>query len=40
MVDAALKESSWCFDVVYATVGRPSIAPEKLLRSIGCDRLH
>ncbi len=31
MVDAALKESSWRFDAVYANSGRPSIAPEKLL---------
>jgi len=34
MVDAALKESSWRFDAVYATSGRPSIAPEKLLRAL------
>ena len=34
MVDAALKESSWRFDVVYATSGRPSIPPEKLLRAL------
>jgi len=34
MVDAALKESSWRFDAVYATVGRPSIAPEKLMRAL------
>jgi transposase len=33
MVDAALKESSWRFDAVYATSGRPSIPPEKLLRA-------
>jgi hypothetical protein len=33
MVDAALKESSWRFDAVYATSGR-SIAPEKLLRAL------
>jgi transposase len=34
MVDAALKESSWRFDAVYAAGGRPSIAPEKLLRAL------
>jgi transposase len=34
MVDAALKESSWRFDAVYASSGRPSIAPEKLLRAV------
>jgi transposase len=34
MVDAALKESSWRFDAVYANSGRPSIAPEKLLRAL------
>jgi len=32
MVDAALKESSWRFDAVYASSGRPSIAPEKLVK--------
>src|SRR5271154_6978912 len=34
MVDAALKASSWRFDAVYASSGRPSIAPEKLLRAL------
>ncbi len=34
MVDAALRESSWRFDAVYANRGRPSIAPEKLLRAL------
>src|SRR3979411_1972217 len=34
MVDCALKESSWRFDAVYASSGRPSIAPEKLLRAL------
>ncbi len=34
MVDAALKESSWRFDAVYAASGRPSIAPEELLRAL------
>jgi hypothetical protein len=33
MADAALKESSWRFDAVYASSGRP-IAPEKLLRAL------
>jgi transposase len=34
MVDAALKEMSPRFDGLYAKVGRPSIAPEKLLRAL------
>jgi len=34
MVDAALQDSSWRFDAVYANSGRPSIAPEKLLRAL------
>jgi len=34
MADAALKEASWRFDAVYASGGRPSIAPEKLLRTL------
>jgi transposase len=34
MVDAALKGSSWRFDAIYASSGRPSIAPEKLLRAL------
>jgi transposase len=34
MVDAALQELSWRFDAVYATSGRPSIPPEKLLRAL------
>jgi transposase len=34
MVDAALKDSSWRFDAVYASSGRPSIPPEKLLRAL------
>jgi hypothetical protein len=38
MVDAALKESSWRFHAVYAKSGRPSIAPEKLLRALAPDR--
>jgi transposase len=34
MVDEALKELSPVFDEMYASFGRPSIAPEKLLRSL------
>lgn len=34
MADAALKETSWRFNAVYASSGRPSIAPEKLLRAL------
>jgi hypothetical protein len=34
MVDVTLKESSWRFDAVYDSSGRPSIAPEKLLRAL------
>src|SRR6187397_1008534 len=33
MVDEALNELSRRFDRMYASVGRPSIAPEKLLRA-------
>src|SRR6202049_4264029 len=40
MVDAALKESSWRFDVVYATSGRPSIPPENLLRALLLQMLY
>ena len=40
MVDAALKESSWRFDAVYANNGRPSIAPEKLLRALLLQMLY
>jgi transposase len=40
MVDVALKESSWRFDAVYATSGRPSIAPEKLLRALLSQALY
>jgi transposase len=32
MADAALKRLGPCFDAIYAGSGRPSIAPEKLLR--------
>src|SRR6202451_222328 len=34
MVDAALEESSWRFDAVSPSSGRPSIPPEKLLRAL------
>jgi transposase len=40
MVDAALKESSWRFDAVYAISGRPSIPPEKLLRALLLQMLY
>ena len=34
MVDVALGNMGPQFDAIYATVGRPSIAPEKLLRAL------
>jgi transposase len=34
MAEAALQETSWRFAAVYARSGRPSIAPEKLLRAL------
>src|SRR5918998_6411106 len=34
MVDDALKELSADFDVLYSRTGRPSIAPEKLIRAL------
>jgi transposase len=34
MVDVSLKALSPCFDAMYAAYGRPSIAPEKLLRAL------
>ena len=34
MVDAALRRMGPQFDAMYAKVGRPSIAPEKLLRAL------
>ena len=40
MADAALKEASWRFDAVYASSGRPSIAPEKLLRTLLLQALY
>jgi transposase len=33
MVDEAFSQISRCFDAMYATVRRPSIPPEKLLRA-------
>ena len=33
MVDRALREMSPLFDAMYSEVGRPSVAPEKLLRA-------
>src|SRR5215468_6263523 len=34
MTDAALHELSPQFEAIYATIGRPSVAPEKLLRAL------
>ena len=34
MVDAALESMSGRFDEMYAQAGRPSIAPERLLRAL------
>jgi transposase len=34
MMDAALAELSAVFDEIYSSTGRPSIAPEKLLRAL------
>jgi transposase len=34
MTDAALQEMSSCFAALYPRIGRPSIAPEKLLRAL------
>src|SRR5512135_2279424 len=34
MADVALKQLGPCFDAIYASSGRPSIAPEKLLRAL------
>src|SRR5215469_5551018 len=34
MADVALKELGPCFEAIYARSGRPSIAPEKLLRAL------
>jgi transposase len=40
MVDAALKEMSPLFNRIYADRGRPSIAPEKLLRALVIQMLY
>ena len=41
MVDAALKESSWRFDAVYATSARPSIcAGEAAARAAVADAVY
>lgn len=40
MVDEALGELSGCFDQLYAATGRPSIAPEKLLRALLLQALY
>src|SRR5258708_16949642 len=40
MVDVALKELSSRFDGLYASTGRPSIAPEKLLRALLLQALY
>src|SRR5712671_1341865 len=40
MVDKALAELSERFDELYATTGRPSIAPEKLLRALLLQALY
>ena len=34
MADVALKQLSTDFDALYASSGRPSIAPERLLRAL------
>jgi transposase len=40
MVDAILAELSPAFDGIYSGVGRPSIAPEKLLRALLLQALY
>src|SRR2546426_12837968 len=40
MVDRALRELSPHFDGLYASTGRPSIAPEKLLRALLVQALY
>ena len=40
MVDAALRNMGPQFDAMYAKVGRPSIAPEKLLRALLLQMLY
>jgi transposase len=34
MAEVALQQLGPCFDAIYASHGRPSIAPEKLLRAL------
>ena len=40
MADAALRQLGPCFDAIYASHGRPSIAPEKLLRALLLQALY
>ena len=40
MADAALEHLGPCFDAIYASSGRPSIAPEKLLRALLLQMLY
>src|SRR5580693_1840075 len=40
MADAALEHLRPCFDAIYASSGRPSIAPEKLLRALLLQMLY
>ena len=40
MVDEALGELSGRFNELYASTGRPSIAPEKLLRAVAASPLR
>src|ERR1700731_3443084 len=40
MADAALEHLGTCFDAIYASSGRPSIAPEKLLRALLLQMLY
>jgi transposase len=40
MVDTALRELSPQFDALYAQIGRPSIAPEKVLSALLPQVLH
>ena len=40
MTDAALQQMSPEFDALYARAGRPSIAPEKLLRTLLLQALY
>jgi transposase len=40
LADAALRELSPVFDVMYAETGRPSVPPERLLKSLLLIALH